>query len=53
MRIGLISQAMAKEPDLPFGEGRFTRLLSTLFDTFPTIYPPATSRRIGRRARVE
>lgn len=45
MLIGVISQAMANEPDLPWGEGRFTPLLSTLFDTFPTIYPPAKPRR--------
>jgi hypothetical protein len=32
---------MANEPDLPFGEGRFTPLLATLFAAFPTIYPPA------------
>lgn len=45
MLIGVISQAMANEPDLPWGEGRFTPLLSTLFDTFPTIYPPAEQQR--------
>jgi AcrR family transcriptional regulator len=45
MLIGVISQAMANEPDLAWGEGRFTPLLSTLFDTFPTIYPPKKSRK--------
>lgn len=45
MLIGVISQAMANEPDLPWGKGRFTPLLSTLFDTFPTIYPPTKPRR--------
>jgi AcrR family transcriptional regulator len=45
MLIGVISQAMANEPDLPFGEGRFTPLLTTLFDTFPTIYPPTKPHR--------
>lgn len=45
MLIGVISQAMANEPDLPFGEGRFTPLLSTLFDTFTSIYPPTKPRR--------
>ena len=39
MLIGVISQAMANEPELAWGEGRFTLLLATLFDTFPTIYP--------------
>jgi AcrR family transcriptional regulator len=37
---GVLSQALANEPDLPWGEGRFTPLFPKLFDTLPMLYPP-------------
>jgi AcrR family transcriptional regulator len=37
---GSVGQAIANEPDLPWGTGRFTPLLSRLIDTLPDLYPP-------------
>jgi AcrR family transcriptional regulator len=38
---GAIGQAMANEPDLPWGDGRFSPMFSKLLDTLPALYPPA------------
>ena len=45
---GVIGQALANEPHLPWGEGRFTPLLSKLVDVLVGLYPalPGTA---GRR----
>lgn len=37
--VGVLSQAFANEPDLPWGEGRFTSLFSTLMRLLPTAFP--------------
>ena len=42
---GVIGQAMANEPDLPWGEGRFSPLLPKLLDTLTLLYPPKPTRR--------
>lgn len=42
---GVIGQAMANEPGLPWGEGRFSPLLSKLLGTLATLYPPKSARR--------
>jgi AcrR family transcriptional regulator len=44
---GTLSQAMANEPDLPWGRGRFSPLFPKLMALLPAAYPPA---RITRRA---
>jgi hypothetical protein len=36
---GVLSQALANEPDLPWGEGRFTPLFPKLMDVLPVLYP--------------
>ena len=46
---GTFSQAMANEPQLPWGEGRFSPLFPKLLGLLPAAYPPALSSR--RRAR--
>jgi AcrR family transcriptional regulator len=38
---GVLSQALANEPDLPWGQGRFTPLFPKLMDILPALYPPA------------
>lgn len=38
---GSVGQAIANEPDLPWGTGRFTPLLSRLIDLLVALYPPA------------
>jgi len=38
---GVLSQALANEPDLPWGQGRFTPLFPRLMDILPALYPPA------------
>lgn len=38
--IGALSQAMANEPDLPWGEGRFTSLFPKLMSLLVAAYPP-------------
>jgi AcrR family transcriptional regulator len=42
---GVIGQALANEPNLPWGTGRFTPLLPKLINVLPTLYPPADSRK--------
>jgi AcrR family transcriptional regulator len=39
MIVGVLSQAFANEPDLPWGEGRFTRLFATLMRLLPAAFP--------------
>jgi AcrR family transcriptional regulator len=39
---GIIGQAMANEPGLAWGEGRFTPLLPKLLGALPVLYPPET-----------
>lgn len=41
MVTGVLSQALANEPDLPWGKGRFTPLFPKLIDVLPAVYPPA------------
>ena len=38
--VGVLSQAIANEPDLEWGHGRFTPLLSQLMALLPALYPP-------------
>lgn len=45
--IGALSQAMANEPDLPWGQGRFSSLFPKLMGLLVAAYPPETK---GRRA---
>jgi hypothetical protein len=42
---GVIGQALANEPGLPWGEGRFSPLLPKLLGTLAALYPPKTARR--------
>lgn len=42
---GVIGQAMANEPGLPWGEGRFSPLLPKLLNTLAGLYPPKPARR--------
>jgi AcrR family transcriptional regulator len=42
---GVIGQTIANEPDLTWGHGRFSPLLSKLFDALPALYPPAVMKR--------
>jgi AcrR family transcriptional regulator len=37
---GTIGQAIANEPELPWGHGRFSPLFPKLLDTLTTLYPP-------------
>jgi AcrR family transcriptional regulator len=37
---GVLSQAFANEPDLPWGEGRFTSMFPTLMRLLPAAFPP-------------
>ena len=45
---GLIGQAMANEPGVPWGEGLFTGLFPKTIEAIPAVYPPAPGR--GRKA---
>jgi AcrR family transcriptional regulator len=45
MIAGTLSQAMANEPELPWGEGRFSPLFPKLMALVPAAYPPAAGRR--------
>ena len=38
---GLISQQLANEPGVPYGEGAFSRLTGTAIDLFLSAYAPA------------
>jgi AcrR family transcriptional regulator len=40
MITGVLSQAFANEPDLPWGEGRFTPMFATLMRLLPAAFPP-------------
>jgi hypothetical protein len=42
---GILGQAMANEPGLPWGEGRFSPLLPKLLGTLAALYPPKPARR--------
>lgn len=42
---GVVGQAIANEPGLPWGEGRFSPLLPKLLGTLAAIYPPMPARR--------
>jgi AcrR family transcriptional regulator len=39
--VGVLSQAIANEPDLEWGHGRFTPLFPQLMALLPALYPPA------------
>lgn len=41
MIAGVLSQAMANEPGVPWGEGRFSPLFAKLLGLLPAAYPPA------------
>jgi AcrR family transcriptional regulator len=41
---GVLSQAMANEPELDWGQGRFTPLFPRLMALLPALYPPPTQR---------
>lgn len=41
---GVIGQAMANEPGLPWGEGRFSPLLPKLLGSLAALYPPNPAR---------
>jgi AcrR family transcriptional regulator len=41
---GTIGQSIANEPDLPWGSGRFSPLLSRLIDLLVELYPPDPGR---------
>jgi len=47
--VGVLSQAFANEPDLPWGEGRFTPLFPTLMRLLPAAFPPDQK---GRKRRL-
>lgn len=40
---GVIGQAMANDPGLPWGEGRFSPLLPMLLELLATLYPPESA----------
>jgi hypothetical protein len=39
--VGVLSQAMTNEPDLEWGQGRFTPTFPKLMMLLPAAYPPA------------
>ena len=41
---GVFGQALANEPDVPWGTGRFSPLLPKLLDVLPALYPPSSTR---------
>ena len=41
---GVVGQTLANEPDLAWGEGRFSSLLPKLVETLTALYPPKASR---------
>jgi AcrR family transcriptional regulator len=46
---GVLTQAIANEPQLPWGKGRFTPLFPRLMDLLPAAYPPTKRARTRRR----
>ena len=42
--VGVLSQALANEPDLEWGEGRFTPLLPKLLKLLVAVYPVTAAR---------
>jgi hypothetical protein len=42
---GVVGQAMANEPGLPWGKGRFSPLLPKLLGILAALYPPERARR--------
>lgn len=44
MITGVLSQAIANEPDLPWGQGRFTPLFPKLMSLLAAAYPPAPAQ---------
>jgi AcrR family transcriptional regulator len=48
---GVLSQAFANEPDLPWGEGRFSPMFPRLMQLLPAAYPPQSQGPKRRRAR--
>jgi AcrR family transcriptional regulator len=54
MITGVLTQAMANEPEEPWGAGRFSPALATLLDLLPAAYPPPDTGqpRRSRRRRV-
>jgi hypothetical protein len=42
---GVIGQALANEPNLAWGTGRFTPLLPKLINVLPALYPPTGTRK--------
>jgi hypothetical protein len=49
--VGVLSQAMANEPELEWGEGRFTPTFPRLMKLLPAAYPPRAPRSKGRAPR--
>ncbi len=47
---GVLSQAMANEPHLPWGEGRFTPSFPKLMNLLPALYPPPSSKPLPNTA---
>ena len=45
---GVLGQAMANDPGLPWGEGRFSPLLPKLLGALGALYPPEAARRRHR-----
>ena len=37
--VGVLTQAFANEPGLPWGEGRFTPVFAKLMELLPALYP--------------
>jgi AcrR family transcriptional regulator len=48
---GVLSQAFANEPDLPWGEGRFSPMFPKLIKLLPAAYPVETQAPKRRRSR--
>jgi hypothetical protein len=44
MIAGVLGQAIANEPGVPWGKGRFSPLFGRLFDLLPALYPPTPKR---------
>jgi AcrR family transcriptional regulator len=47
--VGVLSQAMANEPDLEWGHGRFTPFFPQLMALLPALYPPPPRQNRTRR----